>query len=101
MRFAELLSTTRADEALSAMVSQSLIFQPSMRLSMISNAGTTNRVAARTCVGVTPGPFQFAIENKGNFRFDFRLNQFAHPENRRVLQHRVIEDVTVIGLIYV
>src|SRR6266478_1977609 len=44
-------------------------------------------------------PFQFAVENKSNFRFDLRLNQFADLEDRRVLQHHVIENVTVIRLI--
>ena len=48
-------STMPADEALSAMVSQSLIFQSLMRESMISMAGTTYSVARSTSATLQPG----------------------------------------------
>ena len=49
-------STTRADDALSAIVSASVIFQSRIRVSMISSAGVTYSAAAITSSRVTPGP---------------------------------------------
>src|SRR4029434_6588320 len=42
---------------------------------------------------------QVAIENEGNFRLDLGLNQFANLEDRSILQHHVIKNVAIIGLI--
>ena len=49
-------STQPADEALSAMVSQSLIFQSVMRVSISSIAGANAAVAASTSSSVQPAP---------------------------------------------
>jgi hypothetical protein len=46
----------QADDALSATVSTSLIFQSATRLSTISIAGSTPAIAASAVPVVTPGP---------------------------------------------
>jgi hypothetical protein len=48
--------TTAPDEALSAIVSGSLIFQSATRLSTISIDGSTKSVARMASATVTPGP---------------------------------------------
>src|SRR2546421_6186946 len=58
------LTITRADEALSAMVSTSAMRQLRMRLSTTSRAADTPRVACKTCSSVTPGPCRSEASQK-------------------------------------
>ena len=67
--------TINPDEALSATVSTSLIFQSATRLSTISIAGITPAMAASAVPVVTPGPGEVAAHDEGHLGLDARLHQ--------------------------
>src|SRR6201988_2872819 len=95
-RFGELPSTTRADDGVAE------LNLPALNPAIDDLQGRHDKAGrGQNLCRSNSRSLQFLVENKSDLRFDLRLDSFADPENRRVLQHHVIEDMTEAGLIAV
>ena len=92
-------STTPPEEALSAMVSCSLIFQSLTRLATTSSAGEDVLGCGEHVGDRNARPLQLRSEHERDLRLDPRLQQPARFEGRPVGYGHVIEDHPVVGLI--
>ena len=92
-------STTRADEALSAMVSSSVIFQSRIRQSMISRTGTTKSVARSTSATLTPGPSRRRPRTKATSTSTRGWHRMAGVDGVLLEDEHVVEQVAVVRLV--
>ena len=92
-------STQPADEALSAIVSDSLIFQSVMRLSISSIAGANAVGGGQHVVLGAALPRQVVAEDEADLDLDPRVAVPARGHRAVLEDLHVVEQVAVVGLV--